>query len=132
MGPVRIDVKEEVDIVEVRQAGRDMARALGFGVVDQTRIASALSELTRNILLYAGSGRVTLQGVERGSLRGMEAVCEDAGPGIENVDIVLQQGFTTSGGLGLGLPGTRRLMDEFDILSKVGVGTRIVVRKWLP
>jgi len=87
--------------------------------------------LTRNIVLYAGEGTVTLRAIERGNKRGIEVVCEDHGPGIEDVDLVMQEGYSTSRGLGMGLPGAKRLMDEFEIQSQVGKGTRVTARKWL-
>ncbi len=129
--PVTLSVKDDADIVKVRQTGREMARALGFGVVDQTRIATALSELSRNVMLYAGGGEVTLRRVESGRRRGIEIVCEDHGPGIDRIDLVMQEGFTTGRGLGLGLPGAKRLMDDFEVRSEKGQGTRVVTRKWL-
>ncbi len=124
-------IRSDLDIVSARVEGRDMAKALGFGTIDQARIATAISELTRNIVLYAGEGTVTIRPVERGPRRGLEVVCEDRGPGIENVSIVMQDGYSTSRGLGMGLPGAKRLMDDFEIESKMGSGTKIVVRKWL-
>jgi len=124
-------VRSDLDIVSARVEGRDMARALGFGTIDQARIATAISELARNIVLYAGEGTVTLRLIERGTKKGIEVICEDHGPGIEDVNLVMRDGYSTSRGLGMGLPGARRLMDEFDIESKAGVGTRVTVRKWL-
>lgn len=124
-------IRSDLDIVSARVEGRDMARALGFGTIDQARIATAISELTRNIVLYAGEGTVTLRFVERGARKGIEVVCEDHGPGIEDVNLVMQDGYSTSRGLGMGLPGAKRLMDEFDIESRPGSGTRVTVRKWL-
>ncbi len=124
-------VRSDLDIVSARVEGRDMAKALGFGTIDQARIATAISELTRNIVLYAGEGIVTLRPVERGNKKGIEVVCEDHGPGIEDVNLVMQDGYSTSRGLGMGLPGAKRLMDEFEIESQVGKGTRVTARKWL-
>ncbi len=124
-------IRSDLDIVSARVEGRDMAKALGFGTIDQARIATAISELTRNIVLYAGEGTVTIRPVERGPRKGLEVVCEDRGPGIEDINMVMQDGYSTSRGLGMGLPGAKRLMDDFEIESKAGVGTKIVVRKWL-
>jgi len=124
-------IRSDLDIVSARVEGRDLAKALGFGTIDQARIATAISELTRNIVLYAGEGTVTLRAIERGNKRGIEVVCEDHGPGIEDVDLVMQEGYSTSRGLGMGLPGAKRLMDEFEIQSQVGKGTRVTARKWL-
>ena len=112
--------------------GRNLARDLGFGTIDQARIATAISELTRNVVLYAPEGRLTVRAiVSDDGGRGIEVVCEDNGPGIANVELVMQDGYSTSSGLGMGLPGTQRLMDEFDIETRLGVGTKVTVRKWL-
>ena len=124
-------IRSDLDIVSARVEGRDMAKTLGFGTIDQARIATAISELARNIVLYASEGTVTIRQVERGLKRGIEVFCEDHGPGIEDVSLVMQDGYSTSRGLGMGLPGAKRLMDEFEIDSRPGSGTKIVVRKWL-
>ncbi|MGB9724130.1 MAG: anti-sigma regulatory factor [Chloroflexia bacterium] len=124
-------IRSDLDIVSARVEGRDMAKALGFGTIDQARIATAISELTRNIVLYAGEGTVTLRPIERGNKKGIEVICEDHGPGIEDINLVMQEGYSTSRGLGMGLPGAKRLMDEFEIQSQVGKGTRVTARKWL-
>jgi len=124
-------IHSDLDIVSARVEGRDLAKALGFGTIDQARIATAISELARNIVLYAGEGTVTIRIVEQGNRRGVEVVCEDHGPGIEDVSLVMQDGYSTSRGLGMGLPGAKRLMDEFEIQSRVGLGTKVVARKWL-
>lgn len=127
-----IPVKTDLDIVSARLEGRSLARELGFGSIDQARIATAISELARNVVLYAPEGKVRVRSVvsdDRG--RGIEVVCEDNGPGIANVELVMQDGYSTSSGLGMGLPGTKRLMDEFEIETKLGVGTKVKVRKWL-
>ena len=124
-------IRSDLDIVSARVEGRDMAKALGFGTIDQARIATAISELARNIVLYAGEGTVTLRLIERGIKKGVEIVCEDHGPGIADVSVVMQDGYSTSRGLGMGLPGAKRLMDEFEITSRVGQGTTVIVRKWL-
>ncbi|GIV91633.1 MAG: hypothetical protein KatS3mg056_0342 [Chloroflexus sp.] len=122
-------IRSDLDIVIARTMARDMAKALGFGPIDQARIATAVSELARNIFLYAGTGNVTVRDIEKGSRKGIEIICEDQGPGIPNIDLVMQDGYSTSRGMGMGLPGAKRLMDEFDIKSKEGVGTTIVCRK---
>ncbi|HEU5140476.1 MAG TPA: anti-sigma regulatory factor [Bacillales bacterium] len=127
----RIQVNDEEDIVKVRQSGRDLAKLLGFGNVDQVRITTAISELARNILLYAGGGEICLVRVEEIGKSGIYILAADQGPGIENIQEVLSYGFTTSGGLGAGLPGVKRLMDEFTIRSSVGEGTRIETVKWV-
>ena len=127
-----IPVKTDLDIVSARVEGRNLARDLGFGTIDQARIATAISELARNIVLYAPEGKVTIRAVvsDDGGT-GIEVVCEDNGPGIANVELVMQDGYSTSSGLGMGLPGTKRLMDEFDIETRLGIGTKVTVRKWL-
>lgn len=127
-GQVRIE--SERDIVTVRRKIRDASKELGFGMTDVTRIVTATSELTRNIYLYAGSGEVEWQGIDSPGGRGIELVFEDRGPGIPDVELALEEGYTTSGGLGLGLPGAKRLMDEMEIETEVGRGTKITVRKW--
>ncbi|MGQ9851271.1 MAG: anti-sigma regulatory factor [Aggregatilineaceae bacterium] len=123
-------IRSDLDIVIARTMARDMARALGFSAIDQARIATAVSELARNIYLYAGTGTVTVREVEKLGRKGIEIVCEDQGPGIPDIDLVMQDGYTTSRGMGMGLPGAKRLMDDFSIQSQVGVGTKVVLRKW--
>ncbi len=125
----------EDDIVAARQRARVMARALGFGAVDQSRIATAVSELARNVVRYAtdGRGEARIRALSAAGdvpRAGIEVVVSDDGPGIANVDEALREGFTSGPGLGMGLPGTRRLMDEMDIQSAPGKGTVVTVRKW--
>jgi len=127
----RVAIRSDLDIVTARVRGRDLARAMGFGVIDQARVATAISELARNVVLYAGEGEMVLQRVEERGRVGLEVVCADAGPGIPDVGMALRDGFSTSNGLGMGLPGTKRLMDEFAIETAPGQGTTITVRKWL-
>ncbi len=127
-----IPVKTDLDIVSARVEGRNLAKEMGFGTIDQARIATAISELARNVVLYAPEGRVTVKAiVSDDGGQGIEVVCEDDGPGIANVELVMQDGYSTSSGLGMGLPGTKRLMDEFEIETKLGIGTKVTVRKWL-
>lgn len=102
-------IRSDLDIVIARTLARDTAKAVGFGPIDQARIATAVSELARNIFLYAGSGSVTVRELEQGSRKGMEIVCEDQGPGIQNIDVAMQDGYSTSRGMGMGLPGAKRL-----------------------
>jgi serine/threonine-protein kinase RsbT len=123
-------IRSDLDIVIARTLARDTAKSLGFGAIDQARIATAVSELARNVFLYAGTGTVTVREVERGGRRGIEVICEDQGPGISSIDLVMQDGYSTSRGMGMGLPGAKRLMDEFEIRSQEGVGTTIICRKW--
>jgi len=127
-----IPIKTDLDIVSARVEGRNLARELGFGTIDQARIATAVSELTRNVVLYAPDGKVTVRAiVSDDARRGIEVVCEDNGPGIADVELVMQDGYSTSSSLGMGLPGTKRLMDEFEIETTLDVGTKVTVRKWL-
>jgi serine/threonine-protein kinase RsbT len=123
-------IRSDLDIVIARTMARDSAKLLGFGAIDQARIATAVSELARNIFLYAGTGTVTVREVEKPGRKGIEIVCEDQGPGIANIDVVMQDGYSTSRGMGMGLPGAKRLMDDFSIRSQEGVGTTITCRKW--
>ncbi|PFG02778.1 anti-sigma regulatory factor [Bacillus sp. es.036] len=126
-----VEVRNEWDIVTARQSGRNIAKELGFGTVDQARITTAISELARNIYLYAGSGEVAIERVENGGKFGLKIEASDSGPGIKDIRKVMEDGFTTSGGLGAGLPGVKRLMDEFTIDSKENEGTVITSIKWL-
>ncbi|WP_261134150.1 anti-sigma regulatory factor [Bacillus sp. Marseille-Q3570] len=126
-----VDVRNEWDIVSARQLGRDLAKDLGFSSVDQARITTAISELARNIYLYAGNGKICIEPIEEGNRRGLRIVANDTGPGIQDIRKVMEDGYTTSGGLGAGLPGVKRLMDEFAIQSTVDVGTEIYITKWL-
>jgi len=108
-----------------------LAAAIGFTATDATLIATTISELARNIVLYAGQGEVMMHGVETSHKKGIVVVARDSGPGIRSIDDVLRDGYSTSGGLGLGLPGVKRLMDEFAIESEPGQGTMVTVKKWL-
>ena len=108
-----------------------MATAIGFSATDATLIATAISELARNIVMYAGQGEVIIRGVEISLRKGIAIVARDGGPGIRSIEDVLRDGYSTSGGLGLGLPGVKRLMDECAIESELGRGTMVTVKKWL-
>jgi serine/threonine-protein kinase RsbT len=125
-----VPIASEVDIVVARQQGRNLAARLGFSHGDLALIATAISELARNIVTYARKGEIVLRLVE-GSRRGIMVVVRDQGPGIADVELAMQDGFSTGGGLGLGLPGARRLMDEFDIVSELGKGTTVTMKKWV-
>jgi len=127
-----VPVNADIDIVTARQKGRELARELGFTSTDLALIATAISELARNIILYAKTGKIILDVSENGSRRGIKVVARDDGPGIPDVERALEEGFSTSRSLGLGLSGVRRLMDEFDIVSEVGHGTTVTVKKWKP
>jgi serine/threonine-protein kinase RsbT len=129
-GDVTTVIRSDLDIVVARTRARDVAKAMGFGAIDQARIATAVSELARNIFLYAGTGDVHVRQIERNGRKGIEIVCDDQGPGIANIDLVMQDGYSTSRGMGMGLPGAKRLMDEFQIRSQENVGTTITCRKW--
>lgn len=126
-----VDICTEWDIVAARQLGRNEAKKIGFGVVDQARITTAISELARNIYLYAKKGRLEIEHLSENNVHGITIIASDNGPGIEDVRKVMEDGYTTSGGLGAGLPGVRRLMDEFNLDTKKGVGTTVTAIKWL-
>ena len=126
-----IPINDEYDIVTARSAGKTIASSIGFGLVDQTRISTAISELARNILRYAKTGTVHVKQVAADGRNGIEVVAEDQGPGIANLELAMTDGHTTGRGLGAGLPGTKRLMDEFEIDTKVGRGTTVTARKWV-
>lgn len=125
-----IEVKNEYDIISVRGFGRGIASRLGFGVVDQCRITTAISELARNAVVHGKGGTVTIKTIQN-EKKGIEIICKDDGPGIEDIELALKGGYSTVGGLGIGLSGTRRLMDEFHITSSLGKGTTVTIRKWL-
>ncbi len=130
----RIPILGEMDIVPARQRARDIAARIGFGAMDQSRITTAVSELARNVVRYATDGRGEVTVREIASLngqRGIEAVVKDSGPGIPDIELAFRQGFSSGKGLGLGLSGTKRLMDEMSIDSQLGAGTTVRVRKWL-
>ncbi|MGW2157272.1 anti-sigma regulatory factor [Nonomuraea sp. NPDC001699] len=118
------------DVVMVRQVVRTLAIEAGLSLVDQTKIVTAASELARNALVYAGGGDVRIDLVENGRKRGLKLIFSDEGPGIPDLDKALTDGFTTGGGMGLGLGGSRRLVDEFDLISAPGEGTTVTVTKW--
>ncbi|MER2121130.1 MAG: anti-sigma regulatory factor, partial [Solibacillus sp.] len=117
-----VEIVTEWDIVAARQLGRNEAKAIGFGAVDQARITTAISELARNIYLYARAGEVTIERISNEEKVGLRIIAADKGPGITNLKKVMEDGYSTSGGLGAGLPGVKRLMDTMDIQSTVGSG----------
>jgi serine/threonine-protein kinase RsbT len=129
-GETRVAINSDQDIVLARQKGRAMATQLGFSSGDATLIATAISELARNIVSYARKGQIALKGIQGSSRVGMLVVASDNGPGIPDISQALRDGFSTSGSLGLGLPGVRRLMDEFEIDSHPSRGTTVRVKKW--
>ena len=127
-----IEIRIESDIVLARKAGRDLAADIGFKTIDCVKIATAISELARNIFQYANEGRITIcQAMAESSKTGIEILAADSGPGIDDVDLAMSDGYSTSNGLGLGLPGTRRLVDEFEVRSKAGKGTSVRAVKWV-
>lgn len=126
----RIPINSDQDIVTARQRGRAMAQRIGFSNGSLTLIATAISELARNILQYARKGELTLGVMESNGKEGITVVARDQGPGIPDVPRALEIGYSTSGSLGLGLPGVKRLMDEFEVVSRTGRGTTVTARKW--
>ena len=128
----QIPITSDLDIVEARMAARTLAAKIGFTGANLVMIATAVSEVARNIVDYAKPGEVILSVIENGPRRGLEVVARDNGPGIPDVAQAMVDGYSTSRGLGLGLPGSRRLMDEFYVDSKAGKGTTVTMRKWLP
>jgi serine/threonine-protein kinase RsbT len=125
-----LNIQGSSDVVQVRQAVRTRAAELGFSLVDQTKVVTAASELARNTLEHGRGGTMRLEMLNDGTRRGLRLVFEDKGPGIPDVKLALTDGYTTGNGLGLGLSGSRRLVNQFDIWSKVGEGTRVTVTKW--
>lgn len=129
--PEVVAIRREADVVQVRQRVRARAAELRFSLVDQTKLVTAASELARNALVHGGGGEARIEGVGTGARRGLRVVFEDQGRGIPSMDDALRDGFSTSGGLGLGLGGARRLVNEFEIRSEVGRGTRVAITRWL-
>ena len=125
-----MSIQSAADIVLVRQSVRQLAVELGFSLVDQTTIVTAASELARNTMDYGGGGTVKLEALQEGIRRGLRLTFEDQGPGIPDIDLALKDGYTTGYGLGLGLSGTKRLVNEFNIVSQVGKGTCVTITKW--
>jgi serine/threonine-protein kinase RsbT len=125
-----IFVRSSTDVVMARQAVRTLAVQTGLGLVDQTKIVTAVSELARNAVDYGGGGTLTMEIVDKGGQKGLRLTIEDQGPGIADINLALTDGFTTGTGMGLGLSGSRRLVNEFDIWSRPGEGTRVTVTRW--
>jgi serine/threonine-protein kinase RsbT len=130
LSEVRVPIQREADIVAARQAGRQLAAQLGFSTTDQTLIATAISEVARNIVVYAVKGEIVLTRAEDTGRVGIQVQAIDEGPGIDNKDLAMRDGFSTKNSLGLGLPGARRLMDDFALDSEVGRGTTVTMKKW--
>jgi len=125
-----VAINSDQDIVSARQKGRVMANEIGFSTGDATLVATAISELARNIVSYASKGQITIKMVNGLNRQGIAVIASDNGPGIPDIRQAMRDGFSTSGSLGLGLPGVRRLMDEFEITSQPGRGTIVTVKKW--
>jgi len=129
-GEVVVPIRADVDVVIARQKIRALVLDLRFSGSELTLIATAISEVARNIVSYAGSGEIVMRVVRQGQRRGITVVARDQGPGIADIERAMEDGFSTSRGLGLGLPGSKRLMDEFELVSEVGKGTEITMTKW--
>ena len=128
---IRVAIRTDADVVTARQEARSMGAGLGFSSTDLTLLATAISEVARNITTYAGEGEVTLRALDQDGRRGIEVLATDEGPGIADVELAMQDGFTTGNGLGLGLPGTRRLVDDFELETTPGAGTTVRLVKWI-
>jgi serine/threonine-protein kinase RsbT len=131
-GPLRVPIAADVDIVTARQEGRDLAERMGCSSIESTMIATAISEIARNVMSHAGRGEIAISTVTIDGRDAIEVVASDEGPGIVDIEGAMQDGYSTGPGLGLGLPGAGRLMDHFEVRSEVGVGTTVVMRKWCP
>ncbi|KIF83979.1 serine/threonine protein kinase [Noviherbaspirillum autotrophicum] len=123
-------LSSDIDVLKARQCGKELAASLRFSTSELTIIATAISEIARNTVLYAKDGWMELRVIQKGNRRGLLVIAEDGGPGITDLSLAMQDGYTTSRGLGIGLPGAKRLMDEFEIASEVGKGTTIIMKKW--
>lgn len=128
---IHLEIRSTIDIVTARQHGRELAMELGFAGAEITLIAAAISEIARNILDHAKRGEITFSVVNRHGRRCLQIIAQDRGPGIADIQRAMQYGYSTRGGLGVGLPGAKWLMDEFEIESNVGEGTKVIMRKWL-
>ena len=125
-----VPITTDTDVVVARQKGRELATELGFVSTDSTLLATAISELARNIVRYAKHGEIVIAPIQSGDRVGVAVVARDKGPGIANISLAMQDGYSTSGGLGLGLPGVKRLMDEFHLASDANSGTTVTIKKW--
>lgn len=128
--PIILPIRSDEDVVRVRHRVRETAISAGFNLIEQTKIVTAASELARNVFQHGGGGDARIERVQNGARRGLRLTFTDQGPGIPNIERALTDGFTTRGGLGLGLGGSKRLVHEFDVVSRPGEGTRIVVTRW--
>ncbi|UZJ79765.1 anti-sigma regulatory factor [Fictibacillus sp. KU28468] len=127
---VTVEIKNELDISIARQEGKELARIIGFNSVNQVRIKTVISELARNIYLYAGEGEIIVEAIEEENRAGIRVSAIDQGPGIQDIKMALQAGYTSSGGLGAGLPGVQKLMDIINVQSTLNLGTEITAIKW--
>ena len=127
-----LSIRSDEDVVHLRQCVRELMTAAGFSLLEQTKMITAASELARNTLRYGGGGEAQVQKLQTGSRKGIGLAFIDQGPGIADIDLALTDGYTTGGGMGVGLSGARRLADEFDIESAPGQGTTVQIRKWKP
>ena len=125
-----LPIQSEADVVVVRQTVRKWAAELTFSLVDQTKVVTAASELARNVLIYGKGGILKLESLTEGIRKGLRLAFEDKGPGIQDIELALRDGYTTGNGLGLGLSGSKRLVNEFDLVSRPGEGTRVTIVKW--
>lgn len=128
--PVRVPIRDDTHAVVAAQQGRSLAAQLGFSQVEQTAFSTAILEVARNIVKYAGLGDITLQVVQDGDRAGIVVLACDSGPGIVDIELALKDGYSTGKSLGLGLPGAKRLMDVFEIASQPGLGTTVTMQKW--
>jgi serine/threonine-protein kinase RsbT len=128
---INVRIEREADIVAARQKGRELCAELGFSTTDRTLVATAISEVARNIVKYAQCGEVVLSRVDHAGRRGIAVVARDEGPGIADLELAMRDGYSTGNSLGLGLPGAKRLMDEFDLSSAPNAGTTVRMKKWL-
>jgi serine/threonine-protein kinase RsbT len=128
---VRVIIQSDTDIVLAREHGRLLGRKVGFSTTELTIIATAISEVARNILVFAKKGEIIIYVIDQNGRRGIGITAQDKGPGIRDISLAMKDGYSTGRGLGLGLPGTRRLVDEFQVISTVGAGTTVTMRKWV-
>jgi len=126
-----VSIERDLDVVTARQKGRALAVATGFSRTDQTIIALAISEIARNIISYAQRGKITLARLDEGGRRGVVIVARDDGPGIPDIELAMRDGYSTAKSLGVGLPGAKRVMDDFELVSAPGCGTTITMKKWI-
>jgi serine/threonine-protein kinase RsbT len=128
---IRVVIRTDADVVTARQEARTLGASLGFSSTDLTLLATAISEVARNITTYAGEGERRVRVLDEDGRHGIEVLASDEGPGIADVELAMQDGYTTGNGLGLGLPGTRRLVDDFDLQTAPGAGTTVRLVKWI-